>query len=109
MASRASGYYGDPFQGSHGFTQGDPLFPRLFNVVVDAIVRHWVGLVAKTDAGPDDFRYTVAEKADVFNADDGLVASANPVWLHWSFDVLIGLLGRSGLWTNMAKMVTMVC
>ena len=46
MAARDSGYYGDPFQGSRGVTQGDPLSPRIFNVIVDAIVCHWIRLVA---------------------------------------------------------------
>ena len=30
------------FKGFRGVTQGDPLSPSLFNVVVDAVVRHWV-------------------------------------------------------------------
>ena len=31
-------------------TQGDPLSPTLFNVVVDAVVRHWLkGLQAEKD------------------------------------------------------------
>ena len=42
MVARAGGYYGTAFKGKRGVTQGDPLSPTIFNVVVDAAVRHWV-------------------------------------------------------------------
>ena len=48
MAARSGGYYGTAFKGDRGVTQGDPLSPTLFNVVVDAVVRHWLeGLQAE--------------------------------------------------------------
>ena len=37
-------YYGEAFKGSRGVRQGDLLSPTIFNVVVDAVVRHWVTL-----------------------------------------------------------------
>ena len=40
MAERAGGYYRTAFKGARGVTQGDPLSPTIFNVVVDAVVRH---------------------------------------------------------------------
>ena len=42
MVARAGGYYGTAFQGARGVTQVDPLSPTIFNVVVYAVVRHWV-------------------------------------------------------------------
>ena len=42
MVARAGGYCGTAFQGERGVTQGDPLSPTIFNVVVDAVVQHWV-------------------------------------------------------------------
>ena len=42
MAARSGGYYGAAFKGIRGVTQGDPLSPTIFNVVVDAVVRHWL-------------------------------------------------------------------
>ena len=41
MVARAGGYYGGPFRRERGVTQGDPLSPTIFNVVVDAVVSHW--------------------------------------------------------------------
>ena len=45
MVSRAGRYFGRPFQGQLGVTQGVPLLSTLFNVVVDAFLRHWVSVV----------------------------------------------------------------
>ena len=50
MAARAGGYYGAAFKGKSGVTQGDPLFPTIFNMVVDAVFRHWLeGLKAANE------------------------------------------------------------
>ena len=53
MAARAGGYYGKAFKGARGVTQGNPMSPTIFNVVVDAVVRHWLeGLkAAKEEKG----------------------------------------------------------
>ena len=42
MVARAGGYYGAAFKVDRGVTQVDPLSPTIFNVVVYAVVRHWV-------------------------------------------------------------------
>ena len=47
MAARAGGYYGTGFKGERGMTQVYPLPPTIFNVVVDAVVRHWVTLAVE--------------------------------------------------------------
>ena len=45
MVCRASGNYGQPFKASRGVTQGGPLSARLFNILVDAVVREWFCLL----------------------------------------------------------------
>ena len=32
-------FYGQPFRTDRGVTQGDPVSPTVFNIVVDAVVR----------------------------------------------------------------------
>ena len=44
MVARAGGYYGEAFKGARGVTQGDPLSPTIFNVVIDVVVRHWLAM-----------------------------------------------------------------
>ena len=51
MVAQAGGYYETAFRGEIGVTQGDPLSPIVFNVVVDTVIRHWVtGVVTKSEA-----------------------------------------------------------
>ena len=45
MVARAVGYYVTTFGGERGVTQVDPLSPIIFNVVVDAVVQHWVNRI----------------------------------------------------------------
>ena len=44
---RAGGYYGASFKGGRVVTQGDPLSPIIFNVVVDAVVQNWVAVMVE--------------------------------------------------------------
>ena len=47
MVAWSGGYYVAPFRGEIGVTQGDPLLPTILKMVVDAVVCHWVSLVAE--------------------------------------------------------------
>ena len=47
MVERAGAYYWAAFKGSHGLTQGYPLSPTIFNVVVNAVARHWVTVMVE--------------------------------------------------------------
>ena len=48
-------------------------------------------------------------QADLFYADDGMVASSDPRWLQGAFNTLVGLFYRVVLRTNVGKTVGMVC
>jgi hypothetical protein len=41
----ALGNYGIPFKSGHSITQGGPLLAKLFNIIVDAVVREWHRIV----------------------------------------------------------------
>ena len=78
MVERAGGYYGTGFKGGRGVTQGDLLSPTIFNVVVDAVVRHWV-TIAVTEAEKRRERGMEGRhQAALFYADDGMIASSDP-------------------------------
>ena len=55
MVAHVGGYYGAPFKGSRGVTQGKPLSPTIFNMVADAVICHWDKLVVGEDAGAEGF------------------------------------------------------
>ena len=50
----------------------------------------------------------VRHQADLFYADDGMVASYDPRWLQWAFNALLSLFERVGLQKNVGKTVSMV-
>ena len=51
MMAWAGEYYGETLHEERGVSQGNPLFPNIFNVVVDAVVCHWEYLVAGQEGG----------------------------------------------------------
>ena len=57
----AGGYYIPPFKGYLRVTQGDPLPPTIFNMVVDAFIRNWVTVVATMETGKEGISETVQE------------------------------------------------
>ena len=90
-------------------TQGDPISPTIFNVVVDAVVRHWVtGVIADAEER-GELRKEGRHQAAMFCADDGMVASSNPRWLQGAFNTLVGLFDSVGLRKNVRKTVGIVC
>ena len=103
--ARAGKYYRPPFKGYRRVTQVHPLPPTLFNVVVDAIIRHWVTVVAATEADTEGIGLSIQDLAVYFYANDGIVASIQHDKLQLEFDVLTGLFKRVGLRTNTRKTV----
>ena len=109
MVAQACGYYGTYFQVGRGVMQGDLLSPTIFNVVVDAVVRHWVtGFIAESEAR-GDLGQEGRHQAALFYADNVMVAAVDPVWLQGAFNALVGLFDRLGLRTNVGKTFGMVC
>ena len=109
MLARTGGYYRKGFKGGRGVTQGDPLSPTIFNVVVDSVVRHWVTLaVTEADTRGEQGREG-RHQAALFCTDVGMLASSDPQWLQWAFTQLVGLFGRVGLNTNTGKTISMTC
>ena len=109
MVARAGGYYGTAFGGEGAVTQGDPLSPTIFDVVVDAFVRHWVnGFMEEAEARGETGQEGQHQDA-LFYANDGMVVSSDPAWLQGAFTALVGLFDRVCLRTNAGKTVSMVC
>ena len=76
--ARAEGYYGFDFQIFRGATQGEPLYSTIINVVVDAVVRHWVEVMGEGKGGQERNEQDGRHKNSLFYADDGMLASSDP-------------------------------
>ena len=59
MVSRSRKYYITPFKEYIRFTQGCPISPTIFNIVVGAVICHWVTVMAGEDEGPERFSRAV--------------------------------------------------
>ena len=107
---RTGGYYGTPFRSERGVTQGDPVSPVIFNVVVDCVVRHWCQLVfpENTRVAENGLGYDVRGHTVLFYADDALLASRDANWLQTSFTTICDLFERVGLQTNASKTKVMI-
>ena len=66
------------FKGNQGVTQGDPLSPTIFNVVVDAVVRHWLSVMVEGAEERGELGQEGMHQNDLFYADDGMVALSDP-------------------------------
>ena len=78
MVARAGSYYGKGFKGGRVVTQVDPLSPTIFNVVVDAVVRHWLTIAAQEAERRGERGREGQHKASLFYADDGMLALSDP-------------------------------
>ena len=109
LACRTGGYYGSVFSAGRGVTQGGPFSPRIFNVVVDAVVREWLRQSLGEEAARHGLGDLVATIMVAFYADDGVLSARCPEWLQESFTTLVGLFECVGLRTNAQKTKVMTC
>ena len=109
---RALGNYGAPFKAGRGVTQGGPLSAKLFNVVVDAVVREWLQNLQEEMAleleeeALDEMMETLFA---IFYVDDAYIASRDPALLQRAIDGLVSAFERVGLETITKKTHAMTC
>ncbi len=83
MVCRASGNYGGPFCAGQGVTQGGPLSAKLFNILVDAVVREWLRQLS--DGGivdPEELNLLMGAFFAIFYVDDAYLAARDPNFLQ---------------------------
>ena len=109
-------YFRTPFKGYHGVTQGVPLSPTIFNVLVDTVLWHWVTREASTDeavdpgvSGTEIFGRYAQHLAAYFYADYGIITSTWVARLQRAFDTLTELFDHMGLHINVENMASMDC
>ena len=72
-------------------------------------MRHWVtGVIAGAEEQGEHGKEG-RNQAALFYADDGMVASSDPLWFQGAFNTLTNLFDRMVLQTNVSKTVGMVC
>ena len=82
----------------------------LFNVVVDNVIRTWLAMTVEDQmVDHERLEETVGKCLGIFYADDGMVGSRDPDWMQHSMNVLVGLIQRYGLVSNINKSRAMMC
>ena len=104
----AGKYYSAPFQVSCGVTQGDPLSPTSFKMVVYAVIRHWVRLVTGEESGPEVFGQAGKWLAAFLNADERIFSSPRPAHFQADLDMMMCIFDRVVICTNVNETVGVV-
>ena len=114
MVAQVEKYFGTPFMGYCGVTQGDPPSTTIFNVAVDEFLRHCFTLGATMEeavelgrSGTKGFGQDVQQLLAHFYADYGLLSLTWTECLQQKFDALTELLDHVVLRANEEKMIIM--
>jgi Reverse transcriptase (RNA-dependent DNA polymerase) len=91
VAPRQAGFYGPAIKSDRGVTQGYPLSPILFNIIIDAVVRATKHQTRHLDGNI------------IFYADDGLIVSNSLENIQQYLDILNNFLAQLGLKANAIK------
>ena len=95
------------FNGYCVITQGNPLSPTIFNVVLDTVIRYWVAVVVPIKDVTEELGLSIQDLARYFYANNVPIASTQLERLQRAFDVLSGLSDWFCLRTNARKTVSM--
>jgi hypothetical protein len=98
------GYYGRHFKGERGTTLGDVISSTLFNILLDAIIRHWYGEVSLVET------VGIGRTAThlMWYVDDSKLSGYDPLLIQQALDILLDLLARTGMQVNTRKAKTMI-
>ena len=114
MVVRAGGYFFTSFMGYCGVTQGDPLSPTIFNVVLDEVLRYWVTMVKYTEdavepvvAYTEGFGWNIQCVSAYFYSEYGIITSTLVAHIQRAFGTLTELFCHVGLHTNVENTVSM--
>ncbi len=105
---RTKGNYGQPFKAGRGVTQGGPLSAKMFNIVVNAVVREWMRLMcAMIDNTDGNLAKCIV--FEVFYVDNSYIASHDAEFLKEALGILVKTFKCISLATNTKKTQARVC
>ena len=106
---KAKRFLGTPFGTGRGVTQGYPMYPMIFNIVVDAVGRATLEVVC----GPQEARHGMGWEAGesnlTFYADDGRIGGRDHIWVQDALTISLEMFQQMGLETEMKKTNALVC
>ena len=109
MVPKSGKYCGHPFSTGRGVTQGDPVSPTLFNIIVDEVVRETLQEICGPQEAQHGFRWSEGEHNICFYAYDGRIAGKYLIWVQAALITMVRIFERVGLQTNLDKTKAMIC
>ena len=109
MVTKAGKYYGRPFSTVRGVTQGDPVSPTLFNIIVDALFRATLQEICVPQEAQHGFKWSAGEHNICLYAYDGRIVGRDTIWVQTVLITMVIMFKRLGLQTNLNKTNDMIC
>ena len=91
-----------------GVTQGDPVFPKLFNIIVDSVVRATLKEICGPQEAQHGFGWSAGEHNICLYAYDGRIAGRDLIWVQTVLTTMVIMFERVGLQTNLNKTKAMM-
>ena len=101
MVTKAGRCYGRPFSTGRGVTQGDPVSPKLFNIIVDALVRAKLNKICGPQEAQHGFGWSAGEHNICLYADGRRIAGRDLIWVQTVLTTMVRMFERVGLQTNL--------
>jgi hypothetical protein len=109
MVCRAAGNYGTAFTAGRGITQGGPMSAKLFNILVNAVVREWVRLLEEDgDYKEGKLAALTSTFFAIFHLDNVYLASWDAGFQQHALTLLIEFFKPVGLQSKTSKTQTMI-
>ena len=106
---RQNGFHGPAFPATRGTMQGGIFSPTLFNVLVDNIIRTWLVMTVEDHrVAHDILEETVGRCLGLFYANNDMVGSRDLDWLQNAINILVGLVRRYVLDSNVENSSTII-
>ena len=109
MVTNSGKYYGQPFSMGRGVTQGDPVSPTIFNIIVDAVVRETIQEICGPQEDQHGFGWSAGEHNICFYADDGRISGQYPIWVQAALRKIVRIFVRFGLQINLNNTKAEIC
>ena len=81
MVPKEGRFYGKPSRTERGVTQGGPVSPTIFNIVVDAVVSAVLLEVCGLHESQHGLGWAAGEHNIVLYAEDSHIVGRNPIWV----------------------------
>ena len=102
-------FLGMPLSTVRGVTQGNPMSPMIFNILVDAVVRETLEVVCGTQEVQNGMGWAVGEHNLIFYMYDGSTGGRYHIWVQDALTVSVAMFRQLGLDKKLEKTNTLVC